>query len=243
MKKQWKTPGGTASNLCLDILKQPHTLIAGTTGAGKSVLMNSIIYTALYSSPEAVRVMLIDTKLTELNQYKNLPHTSAYITTPAAAVAGLEQVLTETRRRGETAAKQGLKEYPGAHLYIFIDELGDLVFSNRQAVPVLSQIAMIGRSARVHLIAGTQCPNRKTLSAEIAANCAARVGLRCRDAIESRQIIGTPDACALPMHGQGYYISPAYYTPQLVSIPYTDPAKLAARVRWWENQKPRRRFW
>lgn len=239
----WTTPSGTASNLCRDILKQPHTLIAGTTGSGKSVLMNSIIYNALYESPAQAQFILIDTKLTELNQYKELPHTAAYITTPAAAVAGLEQALKETRRRGEAAAAQGLKEYPGAHLYIFIDELGDLVFSDRAAVPVLAQIAMIGRAARVHLIAGTQCPNRKTLSAELTANCAARVGLRCRDKIESRQIIGSPAAVGLPMHGQGYYLSPAYCTPQLVNIPLTAEKELAARVEWWTKQKPRRRWW
>lgn len=243
--KQWNTPGGMASALCLDILKQPHTLIAGTTGSGKSVLMNSIIYTALYKAPSQAQFILIDPKQSELYEYRTLPHTLIYSDTPADALKVLNIAIDEIQARNQRMRKQGLKQSTEADLYIFIDELGDLIFSNRAAVSILGRIAMIGRSANVHLIAGTQCPNRKTLSAEFAANCVARVALRCRDKIESRQILGLLDAVKLPMYGYGYYISPQYLTPQLVKIPYTDPTDLAARIKWWEDQNTstRRRWW
>lgn len=240
---QWDTPGGMAAALFLDILEQPHTLIAGTTGSGKSVLMNGVIYTALFKAPPQVQFVFIDTKFTEQRLYKNLPHTVLYTDDQRQAAEALERVLQETRNRAQRAAAQGLKKSLESDLYIFIDELGDLVFSNHSTAKTLGQIAMIGRAANVHIIAGTQCPNRKTLSAEFAANCAARVGLRCRDKIESRQIIGSPAAVGLPFVGYAYYLTPKLLTPELVKVPYIEDAELAARVRWWEDQKPRRRWW
>ena len=78
MRKQWRTPGGTAAAVCLDMLKQPHLLIAGSTGSGKSVLINSLIYTALYKSPNQCKFILIDPKRVELIDYKPLPHTISY---------------------------------------------------------------------------------------------------------------------------------------------------------------------
>lgn len=234
---QWNMPRGMASNFCTDILEQPHTLIAGTTGSGKSSLMNAIIYTALYRSPLQCRFILLDTKQTELYDYRALPHTLIYSDDPSDALMVLNTTLDEIQTRNQRARAQGLKRSKEPDIYVFIDELGDLIFSNRDAVTILGRIAMIGRTANVHIIAGTQCPNRKTLSPEFAANCPARVGLRCGDKIESRQIIGNPDAVGLPLYGLCYYRSPQYLTPQLVKVPYYTAAELAARVRWWIEQK------
>ena len=234
---RWKTPGGSANILLLDILEQHHTLIAGTTGSGKSVLMNGIIYTALYKAPCQVSFIFIDTKFTEQRLYCNLPHTIQYINDPNEAGQTLEKVLQETRRRVQQAAAQHLKKSSEKDLYIFIDELSDLIFSDQKIVKTLGQIAMIGRAAKVHIIAGTQCPNRKTLSAEFAANCTARIGLRCRDVIESRQIIGNTAAVSLPFIGYGYYLTPKLLTPKLVKIPYINDDELLNRVKFWENQK------
>ena len=78
LRKLWRTPGGLASVICLDMLEQPHLLIAGSTGSGKSVLINSLIYTALYKSPNRCRFILIDPKRVELIDYKPLPHTISY---------------------------------------------------------------------------------------------------------------------------------------------------------------------
>lgn len=231
------TPSGSVPRLCLDILKQPHTLIAGTTGSGKSVLMNSIIYTAMYKSPAEAGMIFIDTKGSELYKYRNIPHCWYYADTPEKAVRTLSAVIKTIEERFKRARKKGLSSSDEADLYIFIDELGDLIYTDRAAVKLLGRIAMIGRAANVHLIAGTQCPNRKTLSPEFAANCAARVGLRCRDRIESRQIIARPDCIDLPEYGSGYYLSPQLLEPVLVDIPYTPQTEIDRVVKHWHKQR------
>ena len=235
--RTWITPAGSYSALLHDdILQQPHVLIAGTTGAGKSVLINSIMYNALYSAPSAVKFILIDPKRTELYPFRNLPHTLAYYDTPEGAVNGLSAALRTIDERMLSARKQGQRSYSGPAIYIVIDELGDLAYSDKRSVKLLSQIAMIGRAANVHILAATQCPNRRTLPAEIVANCPARIGLRCRDSIESRQIIGTTGAEDLPQYGQGIYISPQRMRPALIPIPYTDDAELLRIINHWEAQ-------
>ena len=243
--KEWRTPEGDALRLYLDILQQPHTLIAGTTGSGKSCAINGIIYTALYRAPTQARFVLIDPKLTELSMYKDLPHTAAYCTDPAEAVSTLQDVFAEVLARCKRAKEQKRRRSAESDIYIFIDELGDLISRAAGAVDVLADIARIGRAANVHLIGATQCPNRKTLSADFAANCPARLGLRCRDPIESRQIIGCKDATRLPLYCFAYYLAPQCLAPQLVRIPYYDDEALAERVRWWtdQNKQPRRRWW
>lgn len=233
----YHTPAGAAPRLYRDMLKQPHVLIAGTTGSGKSTAINGIIYTALYSAPGDVSFVLIDTKCTELSPWRCLPHTVRYISRAEDAPGLLADVLAMTRRRAQEAAAQGLKTYNGGDVYVVIDELGDLIFSERETVGLLGQLAMLGRAARVHLIAGTQCPNRKTLSAEFAANMPARLGLRCQDRIESRQIVGTPDCIRLPMYGVGLYRCPAYRDPVPVTVPMIPDEELKARARWWERQR------
>lgn len=240
----WTTPGGAYPLLCADILQQPHTLIAGTTGSGKSVLMADIIHTALcFSNPDQRRFVLIDTKKTELYRWRDVPHTARYCDTPAEAARLFDWLAIIIDQRNDRTRRAGLTMSAECDIYVIIDELGDLVTSEPRTVKQLAHVAMIGRSARVHLIAGTQCPNRKTLSAEFAANCPARVGLRCRDAVESRQIIGTADCVGLPLYGQAYYLTPKHYAPELVAVPYTAPADIAARVKWWTDQRPRRHWW
>ena len=130
-----------------------------------------------------------------------------------------------------------LKEIDEKLDYIIIDELSDLIVSEPRTAQTLGKIARIGRAANVHLIAATQCPNRKTLSAEFAANCPARLALRCREKIESRQIIGSGAAVTLPQYGYAYYQAPQYTTLQLVKIPYYTDDILLERVRFWEKQK------
>ncbi len=234
--RTWRTPAGKESALCADILRQPHTLIAGTTGSGKSVLMNSIIYAALFDAPCQKQFIFIDTKRTELYEYARLPHTLYYCDDPEEAARVLQHVVQIILDRSNRTRAAGLRKSTEPDLYVIIDELGDLIFSNRDAVDALARIAMIGRSANVHLIAGTQCPNRKTLSAEFAANCAARVGLRCRDRIESRQVIGSPAAASLPLYGSGYYVAPQFPQPVLVEIPMTSEQDLHERIQWWMAQ-------
>ncbi len=117
-------------------------------------------------------------------------------------------------------------------MYVIIDELGDLILNTREATSLLSHIAMVGRSAKVHLIGCTQNPCRKILSAQIEGNCPVHIGLRCTNAIESKQIIGTADAAELPRYGKAYFRSPDYMTPQLIDVPMLDPTPY---INYWAN--------
>lgn len=246
MPKQWNTPGGMAAALCLDILEQPHILIAGSTGSGKSVLLNSLIYTALYKPPTVCGFILIDPKRVELNQYKPLPHCIRYASEPneiAVTIAGAVDLMEERYKRMQAA---GQKKSTERDIYIIIDEFADLMTTQkRQTLAPLCRLAQLGRAANIHLIIATQRPTKDIVNGQIKVNMDSRLALRCPTAQDSRNILNDKGAETLPRYGFGYYLTPETMRPELVKIPYTDPAELAARVKWWTDQKdkPRRHWW
>ncbi len=242
--KQWNTPEGTASISCLDMLHQPHLLIAGSTGSGKSVLLNSLIYTALYKPPTTAAFVLIDPKRVELVEFAGLPHCIRYASEPDEIAATLAEAvaLMENRYKRMQAARQ--KQTTERDIYIIIDEFADLMTTQkRQTLAPLQRLAQLGRAAGLHLIAATQRPTRDIINGQIKVNLDSRLALRCPTAQDSRNIINVKGAETLPRYGFGYYLTPETLAPVLIRIPYTDPAELAARVRWWEDQKPRRHWW
>lgn len=127
MPKEWKTPGGRAAAVCLDMLKQPHLLIAGSTGSGKSVLINSIIYTALYKSPTVCGFILIDPKRVELNQYRRLPHCLRYASEPDEIAATLAAAVARMDDRYKALQAQWPERMGRPDIYIIIDEFADLM--------------------------------------------------------------------------------------------------------------------
>lgn len=240
MKKTWTTPGGNVSGLCSDILEQPHLLVAGATGSGKSVLINSIIYTALYKDPGSIQLVLIDPKRTELIDYKKLPHTIRYASEPREMVMALQICIDEMERRYKKMQRAHQKKYNGSHIYIFIDEFADLMTTQKkETLPILQRIAQLGRAANIHLIAATQRPTKDIVNGQIKVNMDSRIALRCPTAQDSRNIINVNGAEQLPRHGFGYYLTPERF--EKVPIPYITDEQLKDRVRWWTNQcKP---FW
>lgn len=233
--KEWKTPGGTAAAVCLDMLKQPHLLIAGATGSGKSVLINSLIYTALYNSPNRCRFILIDPKRVELIDYKELPHTLRYCSEIPDIIAGLQYSIDLMESRYKEMQRHRQKQSTAAHVYIFIDEYADLIVQARKQVQsYIIRLSQLGRAASVHLILATQRPTRDIINGSIKVNLDCRVALRCPSPTDSRNIIDTKGAETLPRYGYGYYRTAAEM--ELVKIPMTAPADLAARVKWWNDQ-------
>lgn len=235
MPKEWKTPGGSAAAVCLDMLKQPHLLIAGSTGSGKSVLLNSLIYTALFQAPHRCRLILIDPKRVELVEYKQLPHTLIYSSEPPDIAAALFYAVDtmESRYKRMQTARQ--KQSTEPHIFIIIDEFADLMTTQkRDTLRPLQRLAQLGRAANLHLIIATQRPTRDIINGQIKVNLDSRIALRCPTAQDSRNIINTKGAETLPRFGFGYYLTPNGC--ELVKIPYTPPEELAARVQWWEAQ-------
>lgn len=180
--------------LCLDIVKAPHVLIAGATGSGKSVLINTMITSLLFkTTPASLQFLMIDPKQVELKQYAGLPHLMEKpITSPAAAVEALERVCTimDTRyrqmsRRGQRNAGKSFKR-----IVIVIDELVDLMMTSKKAVEFsIVRIAQLGRAAGIHLIVATQRPTVNVITGLIKANIPCRIALQTASQRDSCNIL------------------------------------------------------
>lgn len=231
-----KRPSTQISTLYADALNQPHLLIAGATGSGKSVIVNNIMYNALIYAPCEIQFILIDPKRVELSMYRDLPHTIKYASEPADIINALQRAMSITEDRYMIMQKQGLRKYNGTQVYVIIDELADLMCTNRKAVkPLLQRLCQIGRAANVHVIACTQSPIREVIPTEIKVNFDARFGLRTRSAQDSRNILGRNGCESLPRYGQAYYMTPNEFT--LYNVTMTDDAEIEDRIRYWIKLK------
>ena len=234
--RRYVTPGGEYWKLYDDMSKQPHLLIAGATGSGKSVVINGIMHAVLHRSPNSAQLILIDPKRVELVQYKRLPHVVLYATEPEDRINALRRALEITDRRYQDMARKGLRKYDGSDIYVIIDELADMMTTDKKHVaPLLQRIAQIGRAARVHVIAATQCPLATVIPTEIKVNFDSRVGLRTRSAQDSRNILGVTGCETLPRYGQGYYMTPEGTS--RYNIPMVSDGELAALIDYWTSRR------
>lgn len=237
----YETPSGRVHNLFADMLKQSHLLIAGASGSGKSVLVNGLICTALYASPfdtvGGKQLILIDPKRTELSPYKNLPHCLRYASEPQDMVEALHYALGVTEQRYRFMEANGLRTYTGADVYVIIEELADLMTTNRRAVqPLIQRLCQIARAAKIHLIALTQCPLVAVIPTPIKCNFDGIVALRTRSAQDSRNIIGVSGAEQLPRYGQCLYLTPDKMKVERCTVPYVDDAEQNRMITWWARQ-------
>lgn len=229
----------TVYTIYQSMLNQVHLLIAGSTGSGKSVVINGIMATALHDSPDDVRFCLIDPKRVELVEYKNLPHVDIYASEPLDMVYALRRALSVTETRYKAMAQSHMKKYDGADYYVIIDELADLMTTNRKQVePVLQRLCQIGRAARVHVIAATQCTLASVvLPTQIKINFDSKVGLRTRSAQDSRNIIGFAGCESLPRCGKGYYMTPDDLDGNdPITIPMYPDDYISGIVQYWVDQ-------
>ena len=232
MKKTYITPEGQVYTLYSNMLDQPHLLIAGATGSGKSVVINGIIYTALFNSPVINQFILIDPKRVELIQYKELPHTLYYSSEPDTMIYALEYAIELTENRYKIMQQQNNRKYQGSNIYIVIDELADLMTTNKKQVqPLIQRLAQIGRAAKIHIIAATQCPLSAVIPTPIKVNFDSRVGLRTRSKQDSRNILEMSGAELLPRFGQGYYMTPEKTT--LYNIPMYSDQEIEDICNYW----------
>ena len=201
MPKAYITPGGM--NVYVPFLTMSannHLLIAGTTGGGKSTALNGIITSLLMKySPFDCQFIMIDPKRVELSAYRNLPHIVKYANDHKNMIFALTMAMLETERRFKVMESRGEVEFSGSHLYVVIDELQDLMTTDRkQALPILQRIAQIGRAARVHIIACTQCVLAKIIPTELKVNFPVILGMRTATKQQSRYLIESYGCEELP---------------------------------------------
>lgn len=236
--KRYRAPGGDYYKLYMDMLHQKHLLIAGATGSGKSVVINGLIYTALLSGPDKARFILIDPKRVELVKYARCPHTIAHVTEPAAIIEALRGAVALIDARYKDMSRRNEVLFSGHDVYIVIDELADLMTTSKKEVqPLLQRICQIGRAARVHVIAATQCPLVSVIPTAIKVNFDSVVALHTASAQHSRNIMESTGCETLPPYGQGYYRTPSGTT--LYNIPMYSQDQLNALAGYWSSSRCR----
>ena len=193
-----------------NIAKLPHMLIAGTTGSGKSVCMNSIIISLLYkASPEDVKLIMIDPKMVELGIYNAIPHLLIpVVTDPKKAAGSLQWAVTEMMRRYRSMSDVGVRDLESYNsimegegnakvpeVVVIIDELADLMLvAAKEVEESICRIAQMGRAAGIHLIIATQRPSADVITGLMKANIPSRIAFAVASAMESRIILDTMGA-------------------------------------------------
>ncbi len=205
-----------------DIAKLPHLLIAGTTGSGKSVCMNSLIISLLYkASPEQVKLIMIDPKMVELGVYNGIPHLLIpVVTDPKKAAGSLQWAVTEMMRRYRVMADAGVRnlseynklaavsdEYEAMpQLVVVIDELADLMLvAAKDVEEAICRVAHMGRASVIHLFVATQLPSADVITGLMKANIPSRIAFAVASAMESRIILDTIGAEKLVGKGDMLY--------------------------------------
>lgn len=205
-----------------DILSSPHTLIAGTTGSGKSTCLNTIICQALQEDSRTTKMVFIDLKRVEFAKYRSVPHCIRMVTDPEEVVFTLDAITEEMEYRYR-AIPPGTYQSLEPDIYVVIDELA-YTLQLKGALARLTDIGRLGRAANIHLICATQDPSRKTLCSQLMQNFTNVLALRCRSAIESRQILGVAGAESLPPRGRGIYQNA--FGNKNIDIPFIDPLEV-----------------
>ena len=215
-----KDIGGSA--IVGNIGKMPHMLIAGTTGSGKSVCMNSIIISLLYkASPDDVKLIMVDPKMVELGIYNGIPHLLIpVVTDPKKAAGSLQWAVTEMMRRYKMMSDVGVRDLESYNsimmaeedgqklptVVIIIDELADLMMvAAKEVEDSICRIAQMGRAAGMHLIIATQRPSADVITGLMKANIPSRIAFSVASAMESRIILDTMGAEKLVGKGDMLY--------------------------------------
>lgn len=233
MKNTYTTPTGSVYTLYADMLNQVHILIAGQTGSGKSVVINGIISSALYKAPSEVQFILLDPKRVELIDYKFLPHTIKYASEPDDMVNALQYAMTLCDTRYKAMQQAGIKKYTGSHVYVIIDELADLMTTDKKRVmPLIQRLCQIGRAAGISVIAATQCPLATVIPTPIKVNFDSKVALKTATAQHSRNIMDANGCEKLPRYGKGYYVTPDHNG--IVNIHMIDEAETNRLIAHWK---------
>jgi S-DNA-T family DNA segregation ATPase FtsK/SpoIIIE len=248
-----------------DLAKMPHLLIAGATGSGKSVLLNSIICSVLYkSSPDEVRMILIDPKRIELGVYQDIPHLlTPVVTDPKKASEVLKWVVWEMECRIKMLAAEGVRNIdqynnilkgaldagekkenekgeplsPLPYVMVVIDELADLMMiSSSDVEDAITRLAQMARAVGIHLVLATQRPSVDVITGIIKANFPARIAFRVATRVDSRTILDANGAEQLLGRGDMLLLPPG--SARLIRLhgPFVSEAEVGRLVAFWRRE-------
>ena len=225
-KKEIKLPIALGKNISgipivSDLASMPHLLIAGTTGSGKSVCINTIIISLLYRhSPDKCKFILIDPKMLELSTYEGIPHLLCPVITEAKKAASvLGWVVKEMESRYRLMTKEGVRNIDGynskhklpmPYIVVVVDEMSDLMLvAGKEIENYIQKLSQMARAAGIHIIMATQRPSVDVITGTIKANFPTRISFQVTSKIDSRTILGEQGAEQLLGKGDMLYMSSA----------------------------------
>jgi S-DNA-T family DNA segregation ATPase FtsK/SpoIIIE len=245
-----------------DLAGMPHLLIAGSTGTGKSVAINAMIMSILYkSTPDEVRLVLVDPKRLELGNYEGVPHLyTPIITEPKLAANALRNAVREMERRLKLLAAKGVRNIdsynrlfddtpslfsdkanpedgPLPKIVIIIDELADLMMLDGNNVEEsITRLAQMARAVGIHLVLATQRPSVDVITGLIKANFPARVSFRVATKVDSRTILDANGAESLLGRGDMLYLPSGSARVHRLHAPYVTEKEIEGVVEFWKAQ-------
>src|SRR3990167_4878158 len=234
-----------------DVAKMPHVLIAGTTGSGKSVMINSVIASLLFrASPEELKFILIDPKRVELTGYNGIPHLmTPVIVDTDKILSALRWAMKTMDERYKIFAEKGVRnieafnEMAGfqslPYIVIIVDELADLMsYAPVEVEDAIARLAQMARATGIHLIVSTQRPSVDVITGLIKANIPARVAFNVSSMIDSRVILDTPGAEKLLGRGDMLYIPPDQAKPTRIQGAFVSDKEVKKLVDFLKSKTP-----
>jgi len=235
-----------------DLAKMPHLLVAGATGSGKSVSLNSMILSILFkATPAHVRFLMIDLKMLELSFYEGIPHLLLPVVTNAKnAKTALRWMTDEMERRYNMMAQKGVRNIEKynqkvmredgeaiPYIVVVIDELADLMMvSPKEVEEYIARLAQMARASGIHLILATQRPSVDVLTGIIKANFPARVACKVFSKVDSRTILDTNGAESLLGYGDMLFLSPGIGRLQRLHGSYVSEGEIKRIVEFLKQQ-------
>ncbi len=233
-----------------DILKMPHLLIAGSTGSGKTVCINTVILSLLYqNTAETLRMIMVDPKRVELTPYNGIPHLlTPVITDPAKTVNALKWAIGEMDRRFTVLAEAGKRDIgsynksaaePLPYIVFVIDELADLMAMAASEVEAgIIRIAQMARAVGIHLIVATQRPSVEVITGLMKANIPARIAFSVASIIDSRTILDCPGAEKLLGRGDMLFLTAELSKPKRVQGAFVSEEEMKRVIDHLKGDEP-----
>ncbi|MEZ6164858.1 MAG: DNA translocase FtsK [Phycisphaerales bacterium] len=251
--------------LISDLTKMPHMLIAGTTGSGKSVCMNTIIMSFLYTKkPNELKLVLVDPKMVEMSQFKDIPHLMCPVVTEMTkAAAILEWAVTKMDERYELLAKAGCRDISGyneleweelrerleiqteeqamrvpkklPYMVFIIDELADLMMTNKEVEGAIIRIAQKARAVGIHLILATQRPQANVVTGLIKSNMPCRIAFKVASGMDSRIVLDQKGGELLLGQGDMLHLSPSSHELSRAQGTLVDDKEIRRVVRFLKD--------